>query len=348
VIVSHLLQHIKHPSIIFIKYAATGIELLVAFLVFWRGSNFFHNPDEYLAKKLDFLASTGRWDDILSTPGLNAGENTLFACYQNLALAKTGRLAEHLFDVPQCGPRGLWPKWNKTAPVSGLLCRVAYTTGNVGMAQALAFEGIMGAERACNPRFMLILAKTNIVNGQYAVAGKYIRLLEQTACYAAEAGRLRAFLWNDKKVMADKELGTLRRCAQKLDGLTNEDRAAADIWPILQSNPLHRPAAEYYAAFCLLMKDIKHLDGLSTLWRTHYGKTPLPASVQQGLLLLHEKDSPAALRKLGISQATATDFERFKNALRIYVANGRDPSGAKAIEREFGNTYWFYHTFFKL
>lgn len=348
VILSHLLRNVKYPTRVSVRYAAMGFELFVSFLVFWRGSNYFHHPDEYLAKKLDCLANTGQWEEILATPGLNAQKNTLFACYQNLALAKTGRLAAHLFDMPQCGPRGLWPKWNKTAPVSGLLSQVACTAGNVAMAQALAFEGIMGAERACNPRFMLILVKTNIVYGQYAVAEKYIRLLEQTACHAAAAHRLRAFLWNDKKVMADSELGALRRCTQKLNGLTNEDRAATDIWPVLQSNPLHRPAAEYYAAFCLMMKDVGHLDRLAELWRTHYKGTPLPAPVQQGLLLAHEKDSSDTLRNLGISQATVTSFERFKNALRMYVASGRDVSGARGIEREFGNTYWFYHTFFKL
>lgn len=345
VVLSHLLKMAKGLENAVARDFVAGVELLIVAVVFWRGCNFYHNPDDYMMKQLDYYAGNGQWESILETPGLSPSGNALLACYQNLALAQTGRLADHLFDVEQCGPRGLWPKWNRMAPVSGLLSRVAYAMGNVALAQALAFEGIMGSERACNPRYLLILVKTNLINGQYTVAEKYITKLERTACYADEASRLRHFLYNDKAVLADGELGKLRRTTKKLSGLTNEDRAVIDIWPILQSCPQNRAAAEYYGALCLMMKDLKHFEELATLWHKTYADSPMPRPFQQALAVIHESEDENTLRSLGVSRETSEEFVQFKNALRAYAAN---PGNSANLQRYFSHTFWYYYTFYNL
>lgn len=344
VIINAFLGRIKESSKKIIRDIIKVIEIAIVFIVFWRGCNFYYQPNEYLVKKLDYYASTKQWDNILKETSIHPSNNSLLVCYQNLALAQTGRLANHLFDVKQCGFSGLWPQWNRMSPISGLMSRIAFSMGNVAMAQALAFEGIMGSERACNPRFMLILAKTSIIYGQYAVAEKYISLLERTACYRQDAKHLRTFLYNDKKILNDNEMGILRQSIQKVKGLTNENRAIIDIWPIVQSKSTYKSAAEYYGAWCLLAKDLKHFEELATLWRTTYTEEDLPLPFQQALLLNHEKEDRASLQNLGISQTTITNFERYKKALHAYVVN---PEKKSTIQQYFGNTYWFYFTFYK-
>lgn len=328
-----------------LRQAVWSVEVLVVVIVFWRGSNYYHSPDDYFAKQIDYYAATSQWDSILNMADYVPSQNYLYICYQNLALASTNRLGDNLYDVPQGGPRGLWPKWNKMAPASAMLSRVSYGMGNVALAQALAFEGMIGSERAQNPRFILMLAKTNLINGQYRVAEKYISLLEQTACYADEAARLRRFLYNDKLVAADSEFGPLRLCTQKVSGLTNEDRAPLDLWPILQSNPHYRPAAEYYGAICLMMKDLDNFEPLVSMWHTAYPSTSLPKSFQEALLVKHEKASPDSLQALGVSQSTLKRFNLFKTLLRESLT---DPMAAEKLKSNFANTYWFYYTFNKI
>lgn len=329
-----------------VRQAICAAEIAAVCLVFWRGSNHYHNYKEYMAKQLDYYAATGQWDAILNLPGFNPAGNYLLTSYQNLALSESGRMEEHLFDVPQCDLRGLWPQWNRMAPVSAHMCRIAYAMGNVALAQALAFEGMAGSEHAVNPRLLTILAKTNLIFGQYRVAEKYIGLLEQTATYSKEARHLRGFLYHDRAIMADKELGALRRCTAKLDGLTNEDRAPLDLWPILQSNPRHNGVSAYYGASCLLMKDLRRFSQLLEIWRNRHPGQALPKAYQEAAVIIHGKEAPRTLQAMGISPTTLQRFQDY-NSILLSGMQHTDPQAAEKLREAYGNTYWYYYTFTK-
>lgn len=326
------------------REAAYVAQIVVVCLIFWRGSNRYFVYKDYLIRQLDTLAAQGRWNDLLALPGFDPEGNYLLTSYQNLALARTGQLSEHLFDVPQCGLRGLWPEWNRMAPVSSQLSRVAYEMGNVALAQALAFEGMMGSERAVNPRLMVVLAKTNLINGQYRVAAKYLDLLGETLTYRTEAARLRRFLNNDRAVEADAELGPLRRCTKGLDGLTNEDRAPLDLWPILQSNPRYEGAAAYFGAASLFMKDLVRLKTLFPIIRANHPGEPLPRPYQEAAVMIYAKDHPDSLSVYGVAPEQLDRFASYYNALR---GSEGDPMAANALRQSYGNSYWYYFTFAK-
>ncbi len=79
---------------------------------------------------MDYFTRTEQWDRILVSCK-EPTTNQLYLCYQNMALARKGILADEAFKYTQHGPRGLMVAWNKSTTISALLSDVYFTMGNV-------------------------------------------------------------------------------------------------------------------------------------------------------------------------------------------------------------------------
>lgn len=321
-----------------VRYVSWSVQTLVAGVLFCQVALRTNNERNYAVKLLDYYAFHGRWTDLLAAPGFRPSENLLHTCYQNLALVKMGKLSEVLLQTPQRGTQGFWPAWNKTAPVSALLSDVAYTMGNVALSQVLAFEGLVGSERSENPRLLLRLVQTNLIQGAYPVAAKYIGLLRQTFAYRKAAEHYAAFLYDDARVEADDELGPLRRCLSKTEGLTNVAMAPVDLLQVMRSNPSYRPAFEYFGAFCLVAKDLASLRLMLDEFRSAPALVPLPRLYQEAVVVLLEGE-PDRWADYGVEEATAKRFAEFRQQ---FMAARRNPALAGALRSNFGRTYWYY------
>ncbi len=91
------------------------------------------------------------------------------------------------------------------------LMSLYYYLGYVNGAQREAFEYNEPSEGMMVPEAVKILALTNIAQGNYAVAEKYINYLDHTLFYSDWAQEHRKFLYNDKAVESDPELGPRRK-----------------------------------------------------------------------------------------------------------------------------------------
>ena len=60
-------------------------------------------------------------------------------------------------------------------------------------------------------RAYMRLAETNLINGQYAVAAKYLRALQHTLFYKKWATNAMSYLNNDEKIEKHPEWGWLRK-----------------------------------------------------------------------------------------------------------------------------------------
>lgn len=321
-----------------VRYVSWSVQTLLAGVLFCQVALRANNERYYVVKVLDYYARHGRWTDLLSVPDFRPSENLLHTCYQNLALANMGKLSEVLLQTPQPGAKGLWVEWNKTAPVSALLSDVAYTMGNVALAQVLAFEGLVGCERSENPRLLVRLVQTNLIQGAYPVAEKYIGLLRQTYAYRQVAEHYAAFLYDDGRVEADAELGPLRRCLSKADGLTYVALAPTDLLQVMRSNPSYRPAFEYFGAFCLLTKDLVSFRMMLDEFRTAPVLRPLPRLYQEVVVMLFEGESDR-WADYGVEEET---IKRFADFRKLFMAARRNPAMAGSLRANFGHTYWYY------
>ena len=315
--------------------------------------------------ELDYYARHQQWESLLAYP-LRSGQNSLHAAYQNLALAHTGRLADHLLRYSQVGVEGLCPTWNRSTTVSTLLSDIYYAMGQIGLSQRMAFEGMVSSERAVNPRLLLRLVQTNLILGHPEVAQRYVRLLEQTSTYGKQAAFFRNLLDNEASVEQDPELGPRRRFLQGVSGLTNLSTVPSDLLQQVQLHPEAAVPFDYVCAYCLLAKDVATLQRLLesvpgkpaaevnapaanadavpvTVSAAVQQVRPLPVPVQEALLMLHENES-SSWTSLGISQAVIDRFQGFR---RTWIAHKGSSGLAAQLRAGYGQTFWYYYLFHK-
>ena len=152
------------------RIAGVVLQLTLLFAFCWWGIPKYGDRKSAKVKELDYYARTEQWDKILDV-SKGTLTNYLNMCYLNLALAQRGELADQMFNFDQRGPQGLMVGWNKTEQISSLLSDIAFAMGNSAMAQEMAFEAYATAIGEGNPRMLKRLVQTNIIYGEYQVAG---------------------------------------------------------------------------------------------------------------------------------------------------------------------------------
>ena len=159
----------------------------------------------------DYLVRTHQWQRIIEKAGKHQASSPMSVSCVNLALAMQGQLCDRLFEFYQNGAEGLFPTFTRdmTSPLP--TAEVFYQLGMVNDAERYTFE----AQEAIpnyrkSGRLTRRIAQCEIVNGNYAVAAKYLRMLEHSLFYRQWAKSQERFLYNDVAVKADPEYGRLR------------------------------------------------------------------------------------------------------------------------------------------
>ena len=177
--------------------------------------------------------------------------NVTFQLCRNMALAEKGELGEKFLMYEQQGMNSIMTSDFKTLQVSMLMMDVYYAMGYVNMSQLCAFEAQECMDNK-SPYLWQRLVDTNIANGAYAVAEKYIKRLEQTLAYSQWARQRRRFLYNDRAVMADQELGMMRKCIYHKDRLMGDGGFDNDLASIIAACPEHRASLQYLGAMYIV------------------------------------------------------------------------------------------------
>lgn len=207
--------------------------------------------DEYM-KKIYYYVRHQQWNEIINRSNSRGAKgNVTFQLCRNMALAEKGELGEKLLMFDQQGMNSIMTSDFKTLQVSMLMMDVYYAMGYVNMSQLCAFEAQECMDNK-SPYLWLRLVDTNIANGAYAVAEKYIRRLEQTLAYSQWARLRRRFLYNDRAVMADRELGMMRKCIYHKDRLMGDGGFDNDLASIIASCPEHRASLQYLGAMYIV------------------------------------------------------------------------------------------------
>lgn len=314
------------------------VQIIVVTISVWIVSKQMNN-ENYLFKELDHYARNEQWQKICDTFKREKLTNNLNRIYLNGALAQRGILADSLFHYNQTGVAGLIPMTNKLpAHMFAAFSDIYFTMGNIATAQQLAFEADVVANG--HPRMLKRLVQTNLINGSYSVAQKYIKKLELTYAYKDWAKDHRRFLYNDKEVMNDPLLGNLRNCLP-INHLVKIEGMNVDLSKIVTQNPKHKAAIHYLGSLYLLNRN---LDDFQNLMNTTYGTEmlpELPQSFQEALIFI--SDDPAVCKRFNITDEMTQKFATYKNYIRANNANQK--ALPNLLNRSFGNTYWFYFMF---
>jgi len=285
--------------------------------------------------RYDFMVRNGMWNRLMMQADRKNPDNPMTVACLNLALAKTGRMGDHMFDYFQNGPEGLLTTFvrSHTNPVP--TGEIYWNLGMVNTAQRFAFE----AQEAIpdfqkSARCYRRLAETNIVNGDLAVARKYLRSLEHTLFYRRWAKETVAAL--DAGDVFERQPALARARDLRLkehDFFFSAEETDSMLGLLKVEHPANGMALDYLMAWCLLRKDLDRFVEVLPMVDT----PSLPKSWQEALLLRWV--------------LTHSDFEGLPEYLsrtyaqRIvgFINDNRAGKSEAEMQRAYGDTYWFYY-----
>lgn len=281
-----------------------------------------------------------KFEEVIAYNIANPSSNSLTIFLNNIALCETDQLNDLLFHFRQSSDGNtLFLKWEMVGEVLKRGGYFYYTIGMVNEAHRWAFENMV--MKGHSPEGLKMLIRTELINGNYKMASKYIALLNSTFFYSKEAKAFEKFLFNDKAIEADRELGEKRRDRIETDFFAITDDPSVNIERIMATDTLNRKAFEYKMAFLLLRKDYQHItDFLPQFERL--GFTKIPVHIGEAAIAfatLNNKPLPTSGR-LSIDPQTDPRWTQF---LQTFQANGNNLKAAEpALRKDFGNTYWYY------
>ena len=220
--------------------------------IIWKNTNF--KAEKVM--QYDFMARHQQWNRILATVNTEKPNNQIGVTVQNLALAMQGMLADHLFDYNQNGILGLLPDVQSDATSPLPTAEAFYQLGMINVAQRTVFEAqeaILDFQKSA--RCYKRLAQTNLINGDYEVARKYLTALQKTLFYREWANETLPLLGNEEAIAQHPEYGRLRQSAYKEDFYFSDHVTPEMLESLYNSNKDNRLAYQYLLAYYMLTGD---------------------------------------------------------------------------------------------
>lgn len=285
----------------------------------------------------DFMTRMGQWNKILYAADKNKPESPIAVECINLALAKTGHLASDMFAFYQNGTSGLLPKYVRDHFTPGPTGTVYYNLGMINTAQTFFFEaqeGIPDFQKSA--RFSQALAKTNLLNGNHAVARKYVNALKQTVFYRKWAEQTERLLDNPALIAAVPEYAHMLSVRiRSRDFLFSQDEMDSMLGLLYLDNTTNTIAMNYLLAWCLLRKDLQRFMECHQLLQIgddarHYQEAGI-------LYWSLNHDSPEGMPGF-ISRQVESRFTKF-------ISDFRSGKNEEIMQKEYGDTYWFYYCY---
>ena len=158
--------------------------------------------DKEEAMEYDQLVRNKQWQEVIEKAEEKSPVSPFGVTCLNLALGKMGQMGDRMFEFYQNGTEGLLPEFQRdfTSPLP--TSEAYYHLGMVNTAQRFTFEAMEAIPNFNKSgRCFKRLAETNLINGQYEVAAKYLRLLRKTIFYKDWAEDAMTYLYNEEKSM---------------------------------------------------------------------------------------------------------------------------------------------------
>ena len=220
--------------------------------IIWKNTNF--KAEKVM--QYDFMARHQQWNRILAAVSTEKPNNQIGVTVQNLALAMQGQLVNHLFDYNQNGILGLLPDVQSDATSPLPTAEAFYQLGMINVAQRTVFEAqeaILDFQKSA--RCYKRLAQTNLINGDYEVARKYLMALQKTLFYREWANETLPLLGNEKAIAQHPEYGRLRQSAYKEDFYFSDHVTPEMLESLYDRNKDNRLAYQYLLAYFMLTGD---------------------------------------------------------------------------------------------
>lgn len=284
----------------------------------------------------DYFVREGQWEEILHYADKREPETKMAMACVNFALANKGMLMDRYFNYSKSNDVELLvPSFRKNYIEPLYAGEINYALGYVNNAQRYAFEAQAAMpDGRHSSRCFKRLAETNIINGNFVVAKKYLHSLCKTRYYSE---------WAEKMLsaMSENRVDNLPWVKQKREirptivYLTGFVSVVEQLMFSVKENPTNAFAKEYLK--CLLMLD-KQISTFVTLLDTE-----LSPMEQQIALYYHIVECGGSVESMPykISPMCVNRFARFTNDVAKYgIGDGGN-------FKSYSETYWYHHIFTK-
>lgn len=302
---------------------------VAALLLIPRG----YDKQKYELVEYDFLVRTQQWDKIIRKAEEKQPSLPMSVCAVNLALGMTGQLGERAFQFYQHGAEGLLPKFVRDFNSTQLTGEAYFQLGLVNTAQRYAFEAMEAIpDYQKSGRVVKRLVETNLINGQYKVAEKYLRMLEKTLFYRRWAQSRREMLADTALIDRHPVYGRMRKLHLTDDFLFSEVELDKICGQLLMHNRENRLAMQYLVLYPLLERDLNKFMNYAAYVNSISSYNPTVC--QEGIAFA------CMMQKRGIppGAVSAPVMNRFSHFGQAYSQGGKNSPQLEA----FRNTVWYY------
>lgn len=321
-------RHLPKPKQ-WLKYA---LVLGVTALLFVP-QHFGFEVKKYEQMEYDYLVRIKDWNGIIAKAEQQTPDKPMSVSATNLALAMTNQLGERAFEFYQRGSEGLLPPFERNYATTLLTGEIYFHLGLINTAERLAFEAMEAITNYNKSgRALKRLVETNIINGQYKVAEKYIKMLEKTIFYRRWAEHMRAMLGDEKAINAHPLYGTLRQYRLQEDFLFSDTELDKICGQLFMHNHKNQMAAQYLLLMPLLDRDVPRFMQYVQYVQSQIRYNPRSCQEAIAFAFMQQRQQPPQGLVSPLILQQLNDFSR------IYSAGGKDAPGLE----QFRNTAWYY------
>jgi hypothetical protein len=292
------------------------------------------NAKKYELLEYDYLVRLNDWRSIIAKAEKHAPDLPMSVGATNLALAMTNQLGERAFDFFQRGREGLLPRFERNFTTAQLTGEIYFHLGLINTAQRFAFESMEALPNYNkSARSVKRLAETNLINGQYEVARKYLKMLQKTIFYRPWAQRMMALLGDEKAIDEHPLYGWLRKARIQDDFLFSEDELDKICGQLFLHNQQNQMAVQYLLMAPLLDKNIQNFMTYAQVVQSSINYNPRACQEAIAFAFMQQRQQPPQ----GVVSPMV--LQRMNEFARVYSCSKSSPELMR-----FKNTVWYYLT----
>ena len=299
-----------------------------------------HSPQTSRVVEIERLFYQDKWNEVIRLQEKKPATNLIGEYFYNIALSETDQLCDRLFFGPQDFLAGsLVLPWSDIHLDRGGY--FYYTIGLINEAHRWAYEEMVVF--GYRPQNIRLLVKTSLINGDYAMAKKYLSILKRTIYYRHWAKEFERLADNPGLIQSHPELGPKLKLLPKNNFFIQFNEPQNNLPLILEGQPDNKKAIEYYLAGLLLTKKVEiAVNNIINMKESGY--TRIPRHIEEAVLIYY--NSTRKFPDLAGLQLNVETMGRFDDYFAAFVQARNDPSTMKEkMQEKFGNTFWYYFHF---
>ena len=310
------------------------VQVLVVAVLVLVPKAFGFDARKYDLIEYDYLVRIGDWKGVIAKAEKRMPDLPMSVSATNLALGMTNQLGDRAFNFYQRGSEGLLPKFERNFATSQLTGEIYFNLGLVNTAQRFAFESMEAIPNYNkSARVVKRLAETNLINGQYEVARKYLQMLEKTIFYRPWAQRTMAMLGDEKAIDAHPLYGKLRQYRLQEDFLFSDRELDKICGLLFMHNQQNLMAAQYLLMMPMLDRDIPRFMSYVKVVQNRIGYNPQHCQEGIAFAFMQQRQQPP---KGAVSPFVLQQMNDFAQT----YSNDKSAAGLN----RFRNTAWYYLT----